>query len=58
MKLDDTIKHKLRRVAVPKVFGNPRDVRWEQKAGNKFAIDFTGAAIAYRALKTELRSSI
>jgi hypothetical protein len=52
------IKRKLDRIAVPKVFGDPPDVRREQKARNEFAIDFTGAAIAYRALKTELSSSI
>src|SRR5215510_10156278 len=52
------IKRKLDRIAVPKVFGDPPNVRREQKARNEFAIDFTGAAIAYRALKTELSSSI
>jgi len=52
------IERKLDRIAVPKVFGDPRDVRREQKARNEFAIDFTGSAIAYRALKTELSSSI
>src|SRR5262245_44847419 len=51
------IKRKLDRIAVSKVFGDPRDVRWEQKARNEFAIDFAGAAIAHRALKTELSSS-
>jgi len=52
------IKRKLDRIAVPKVFGDPRDVRREQKARNEFAIDFTGPAIAYRALKPEFSSSI
>src|SRR5262245_66664637 len=52
------IERKLDRIAVPKVFGDPWDVRREQKARNEFAIDFTGSAIAYRALKTELSSSI
>src|SRR5262245_22050394 len=51
-------KRKLDWIAIPKVFGDPRDVRREQKARNEFAIDFTGSAIAYRALKTELSSSI
>jgi hypothetical protein len=52
------IKRKLDRVAVLKVFGDPRDIRREQKARNEFTIDFTGPAIAYRALKPELSSSI
>jgi hypothetical protein len=52
------IKRKLDRVAVPKVFGDPRDVRREQKARKEFAIDFTGPAIAYRALNSEFSSSI
>jgi len=52
------IKRKLDRIAVTKVFGDPPDVRREQKARSEFAIDFTGVAIAYRALKPELSSSI
>ena len=52
------IERKLDRITVPKVFGDPLDIRWEQKARNEFAIDFTGAAIAYRALKTEFSPSI
>jgi len=52
------IKWKFDRVAVPEVFGDPPDVRPKQKARNEFAVDFTGAAIAYRALKTELCPSI
>ena len=52
------IKRKLVRVAVPEVFGDPPDIRREQKTRNEFAIDFAGAAIAYRALKTEFSSSI
>jgi len=52
------IKRKLDRVAVIKVFGDQRDVLREQEARNEFAIDFTGPAIAYLALNTELSSSI
>jgi hypothetical protein len=48
------IERKFDRIAVPKVFGDPPNVRREQKAWNEFAVNFTGAAIAYRALKTEL----
>jgi len=52
------IERKFDRTAVPKVLGDPLDIRREQKAGNEFAIDFAGSAIAHRALKTELRPSI
>src|SRR5262245_33400567 len=51
------IERKLDRTAVPKVFGDPPDIGREQEAGNELAIDFTGAAIAHRALKTELSPS-
>jgi hypothetical protein len=37
---------------------DPPDIRREQKTRNEFAIDFAGAAIAYRALKTEFSPSI
>jgi hypothetical protein len=52
------IEDKFDRIAVPKMFGDPLDIRREQKAGNEFAIDFAGSAIAHRALKTELSPSI
>jgi hypothetical protein len=52
------IERKFDRTAVPKVLGDPLDIRREQKAGNEFAIDFAVSAIAHRALKTELSPSI
>jgi hypothetical protein len=52
------IERKFDRTPVPKVFGDPLDIRREQKAGNEFAIDFAGSAIAHRALKSELSPSI
>jgi hypothetical protein len=52
------IKRKFNRIAMPKVFGDLPDIRREQKARDKFAVDFTSAAVAYRTLKTEFSPSI